>query len=167
MTLDELLHICAHSVREDWEVIHCGHFGPSYLDQFSEMHGGDEAVWLEHKHHAARAVYGPDIAIGLAWGLELNTNYTEDFHTGFDNPSASSSILDFLYHGALVHREVAVAVDGGKCYLPQPELTTREGRVTGYTVTRRRRDIFRMFDSLEKRSDFDHYIRAARFEVVD
>ncbi len=61
MGLDQLLRLIVESDRGDWNVISC--FGlPSYLP-WSPEDG-------EFNEHIARAAYRPDVAIGLAWGIE-------------------------------------------------------------------------------------------------
>lgn len=175
MTLDELLDTCRHSSEDDWNLMHCwgGRSGPSYLDQF--LWSGSLDDNLEHYAHGMRASYKPNLAIGIAWGLEIQpgrNRYEADWATNFPDSEASGHFLDFFYQGMFINREVWVSVDGGRCMLPAPRriLDDAEGpapKTVGFSISGWQYDFFRTVDALEKHSDFDTYVKQAGFEVVD
>jgi hypothetical protein len=105
-----------------------------------------------------RASYRPDISIGLAWCWLSNPEWHEDWIDHFDDKTASSHFVDFLYNGMLVDREVYIVVDGGRAYLPLP----REMKITQWQY-----DFFRLLDSLEHASDFERYVKQAGFTVIE
>lgn len=175
MTLDEFDNLCAHSSRDEWTVVPCwgARSGPSYLDQFRAGNPGDP---LEHYEQSVRASYQPNLAVGLAWGLDLTPDredgWWEPWVEKFSDKEASAHFIDLLYSGTLVDRRVYVSVDGGRCMLPVPrkdyaEDTPTGGQVTAYWISRRAYAFFRLIDSLEKESDFDYYVQQAEFEVRD
>ena len=172
MTLNELLEVCGASSAEDWNLVS---WGPAYLDWLlSSEGGGGENYQLRTAAHDSRAAYKPDLAIGIAWGLETNPRsglgdephiFKEDWATKFPDPDATRHFLDFFYNGALVAREPYVSVDG-RCDLPIPKRETDgEDVVTGLTITQRQYDVFRVLNALVTTVDYDSYVQRAGFKV--
>lgn len=105
----------------------------------------------------------------MAWGYDQNENFQQPWANKFPDSHASSSFLDIFYNGALVFRTTYVIVDGGRTYLPVPNGVWDEQKksVVGYEVPRRRFNLIRLLDSLEKISSFDEDFGYAEFTVVD
>jgi hypothetical protein len=157
---DEIRRIISESQRSDWNVVSC--FGlPSFLPWSPDG---------EFSEHFARAAYRPDISIGLAWGIRDNEDYREGWANNFDDERAERFLVDIFYNGMLVDREYVVVVDGGRCYLPHPELGTLRVRRWDY-------EFVRLLDELRAASgvgggigdpspsEFESYFRRAGLSV--
>lgn len=176
MTLDDLLTTITGSEPEQWHRVDSGWV--TYMDRFSQVsswHEGEERVWLEHTSHHSRAVYKPDIAIGMAWGLRRDPDdqgFHEDWLERFADPNAWAAWLDVLYHGQPVDRRLYVVVDGGRCSLPLPEQMFADN---GLDWPREKRlwvpevdvKLFRLVNELSSGWDFDRYLNQAGFDVAD
>lgn len=143
MTLDELLNTVRNSAPDDWESI--------------ERHPIGQAE-PGHVYHAA---YRADLRVGLVWGLVAAERFEEEWATGFSDPHAERHFVDFLYSGAVVHRESVVLVDGGRGYLP---LTVSP---RGRSVTPEGRNLARLIDGLVNgaNSRFDEFFDRAALRV--
>jgi hypothetical protein len=108
MKLDEILKAVVTSQRDDWCQVKGGHL----LDH--------EPGTDDFSPYDALAVYRPDVAISLVWGRTEGRDFREPWANRFPDPSASMVWFDIRYHGAPILREVMVAVDGSRCYLPLP-----------------------------------------------
>jgi hypothetical protein len=160
MTYEDILRIFTKSDPDDWNVITCwgAGSGPSYL---TRQYAGDGQELGFMDDHGMRASYKPDIAIGLAWGMQSHDTYHADWVSMFK--SASSSIADLFYNGMLVAREHYVVVDDGGGFLPRPDAASEDGRV----VPTVRYDFIRLLDNLELRtSEFDRYFGQAGLSVA-
>jgi hypothetical protein len=71
-------------------------------------------------HTTTWRVYRPDISLRLAWGLQVGAEFTIDDWVMPDK-KVSRFIADGFWQGALVARWHLLAVDGGRCYLPDAE----------------------------------------------
>lgn len=107
------------------------------------------------------AVYMPNASITLAWGLRHRDEFREDWTDLFPDKSASSSWVDVFYNGALVYRDLYVAVDGGRASLPLPIGQALEVPAGKYRF-------FRTLDAIEHAtSQYETYIERAGFKIVD
>jgi hypothetical protein len=70
--------------------------------------------------HSDYAVFKHDVAISMAWGATAGGDYREPWATRCPDATARTAYIDIFYNGALVFRDVFVAVDGDRCYLPLP-----------------------------------------------
>ncbi len=163
MRLDDLLETIINSKRSDWTHIPCwGAFsGPSYRDSFSfyGVYEGQKQV-LHHNSQPNVAIYIPDIAITMAFGLDSNPNFKEPWIERFTNSEASSSLVDVFHNGVFVFRSTYVNVDGGKAKLPMPKLDTLE-------VPDEHRRFVKLLDFLEGGSQFAHCFNEAGFMVTN
>jgi hypothetical protein len=172
MDLHQYIGRVASSSPNDWTVILGGAYGggPSFRDEFSVLTKGiGEFVGLEVRSHTAVASFKSDLSFGLAWGLESNPDFTETWTSKFSDPHAGSCYLDFFYNGSLVLRELLVAVDGGRCYLPLP-LISVSGQVdeaSSLTVPRRKSDVIRIVNALTCNYNYDQYVVQSGLDVVD
>jgi len=172
MNLAEYSQRIVESSIEDWNLITCWGFssGPSYLDRSSVWTDGkDRFLNLEIKSHSMVASFKHDLSISMAWGLQSNPDFKEEWANKFPDPQASSSFIDFFYQGVLIFRELYVSVDGARCRLPLPdrEFDDQTNQVIRLTVPRDKHEFFQLFDSMESLSDFDNYFVRAGFEIVN
>ena len=101
---------------DDWAVLD---EGPLYLYELGEVLSGDRH-WVEVNTHHSMAVLRADVNLRLAWGLQRD----DDQHFegwSWPNPKISRSLADVFWQGSLVARWTYLVVDGGACYLPDPE----------------------------------------------
>lgn len=114
MTLEEYLSIVLASRPEDWHASTV----PTFMHRIvpSRTPGSD----FELEEHNVLLNFAPDIRISMAWGLVTNRNYAEPWLTKLPNKRGDAVVLDFLFNGALVYRDVLIAVDNWRCILPQP-----------------------------------------------
>ena len=152
MTLDELVAACVASSAADWLV---------------HEDGGHP---VDPRGQPARAAYKPDLAIGLAWGLVVTDPFQEPWANSFADSHASTHWLDVLYNDALVDRQLYVAVDGGRMYLPLPdrefEGDPSDGVVARLTITPAQDAFFRVLASMATSHDFGEYVRRAGIEIL-
>ncbi len=165
MNLTQLLSIVVSSSAKDWNHIVCwGAFsGPSYRDHFScsQFEEGAPSV-VNVESHSDVAVYLPDVAITLAFGLTWKEEFKEPWTEKFPDPLASGSYVDVFYSGSLVYRDVYVTVDGGRTNLPLPS-----GRDRLDDVPRAYAQFVRLLDSFDRVSSFDTDFRRAGMSMVD
>ncbi|MGA3217183.1 MAG: hypothetical protein ABSD97_16005 [Acidimicrobiales bacterium] len=166
MNLDELLDTVATSGPEDWELIECPNQadGPSYL---YDPRSGEA--------HVYRAVFKADVSLGLAWGLSYGPDGEPEvlgFLKSFpDKSGGGAELLDFLWNGSLVHREVGVKVDGGRATLPWPVAITHDDgpgqtRLEGWKVTAREAAYWRLVHSFRySAADFDSKLAISHLRV--
>jgi len=172
MRLREILDAVLESAPEDWHKIPCwgASSGPSYRDhhKFYEVYAGQENV-LVTRSHPEIAVFLPDVSITMAWGLDCNPEFKEDWANKFPDPNASSHFVDLFYSNALVFREVYVNVDGARCGLPLPSLKfDADRKVVGREVPRDKYRFFSLLESISgSRHEFDQYLERAGFELVE
>jgi hypothetical protein len=162
MTLAELYKTVRSSNRVDWNVIDCwggASSGPSYRNWFSQRQSKD-SVWLEHQSHPMVGAYRGDVAISVAWGLNV-AKYSEPWMDDFPDKDGSRHLIDLFYMGALVARHSYLSVDGARASLPIPELD-------GLTVPAAYSELVRLIDSLEARvTQYDDYFRRAGFRETN
>ena len=148
MRLNELLQVIRESNNEDWNVIESN----TLLSHITT--DNDNRVYADY--HTNRASYIPDVSIGLAGGLNGNS----DQH-------ASSHFLDILYNGMLVHRVVYVLIDGGRSYMPLPHREMNEnGKTIDWYITDEEYNFFKLFNSIQSfDTQYESYLRSSRIEV--
>jgi len=172
MNLQEYASSIIDSTKGDWNIITCWGFsaGPSYLARSSVWTTGKgEFSNMEVESQGMVASLKTNLSISIAWGITSNPDFKEDWANMFDDPSASSHIIDFFYNGSLVFRDIYVSVDGARCSLPLPDrdFDDKTHKVRRHTVPKDKYSFFRMFDGFEQVSDFDGYFDRAGFEIVD
>lgn len=175
MTKAELIEIIRHSEQDDWETITCWGWGsgPSYLDRLGIWTSGE--TWrLDIESHALRAVYKPDLSLGIAYGLIVGDGKPLDFDWAkFPDEQVTASFVDVLWNGMLVHRDQVLHVDGGRAILPWPRPwgTTEPGSRTpiaiGNQVTATELALARLVHGFEHApAQFDSYLERSGF-VID
>lgn len=159
MRLNELLQIIRESNKEDWNVIESN----TLLSQITT--DNDNRVYADY--HTNRASYIPDVSIGLAWGLNCNPDFYEEWANCHPDSHASSHFLDILYNGMLVYRMVYVLVDGGRSYMPLPHREMNEnGETIGWYITDEEYEFFELFNSIQSfDTQFESYLRSSRIEI--
>lgn len=121
MTLDEIRSIVANTTAADWRVL--GRDAPTYLNRFREVRGAEEH-WLQHSEHGARAVLRRDLDVGLAWGMEDHSSAGESLEPDWTSNTlarrATASVVEVLYRGQPVDREVYAVIDNARGLVPWP-----------------------------------------------
>ncbi len=136
MTLDNLIKLIVESGPDDWHRV---------LET-------DDAV----------AVYKADIAVSMARAVGPSEDFETEWSNKFDAP-ASSYHLDILYNGRPVHRDILVAVDGGRCSLPLPRMKPE------LSVPKAWHAVARLVYEIGggQQSDFDRYFGQAGLKIAD
>jgi len=172
MNLNEYSNRIIESTKNDWNVITCWGFGagPSYLEQSTVWSSSNnEFENIEIESHGMVASLKSDLSISMAWGMTLNSSFTEEWANQFPDPHASSGIVDFFYNGVLIFRDTYVTVDGGRCKLPisHREFDDETHEVIRHIIPRARYNFYRMLNGFVSTYDYDNYFSRTGFEVVE
>ena len=164
MDLRKLIDTVIDSASEDWHLIADA---PSFRDhlEFYELYDGQANV-LHAEAHGTVGVYIPDVSITIAWGLEWNKDFREEWCKKFPDPKAHGGFLDMFFNNALAYRALYVWVDG--IFLPLPR-HTKDGKLE---VTKRACELMKVIDrmGLSPRQDFNPYesdVQRAGFTVIE
>jgi hypothetical protein len=155
--------------------------GPSYLDQLSVWKGGGKDQWgLEVDSHTIRAVYKPDVALGIAYGFAYmrdpdgrNERLDFDWAQRFPDKTVTGSWTDVLWNGAFVDRELILSADGGRVRLPAPHAMYHsesmvDVEVVGEYVTQWEYHLVRVVAGFEHDpEDFGGGLERVGFTVLD
>jgi hypothetical protein len=118
MNLEEIRAAIADSTPVHWQILSGD--APTYIGRYVDR-GSRGHEFVEHDQ---RAVYVADVDIGLAWGMTADPhNETVEPHwtRGRVQPSAAHAhVVEVLYHGQPVDREVYASVDNGHGIVPWP-----------------------------------------------
>ena len=160
MTLDEYLSVVAASTSEDWRATNM----PTFMYRIIPVRGaGGGNTDFEIQEHNMMLSFTKDVRFGMAWGLVADKNYKEDWVAKLPNKNAEGVILDFLFNGALVFRDMLVAVDNWRCILPQP--INSEG--PPFNVPERRYRLARLTHNLVgPEANFESYFKRVGMQSV-
>ncbi|MTI67520.1 MAG: hypothetical protein FH753_13120 [Firmicutes bacterium] len=172
MNLSEFSKEIMNSNIDDWTINSCwgAGAGPSYLNQFTVWNTGDDKFHnIEIDSHSMIASYKRNLAISIAWGLNHNDDFCEDWANDFPDSRAMSSYIDFFYNGVLVYRDIIVSVDGGRCYIPLPkrEFDKKNHKVTRLSVTRQQYEFIKMINQFASTYNYDSYFKRTNIEIVE
>lgn len=112
-SLDEIRHTITNSTSEGWNAIA---YGPTYMQLFGMVTGGDKSPYLEHNEHRLRAAYLGDVSLGLAWGLDKGERTTWEA-SPFPDKRVQDMYVDVLWCGMVADRIIVSVVDSN-VYLP-------------------------------------------------
>lgn len=159
MRLEELLQIIRESSSEDWNVIESNTL-------LSNVTTDDNNI-VYADYHTNRASYRLDISIGLAWGLNGNADFHEEWANLHSDPHASSHFLDVFYNGMLVYRIVYVVIDGGRSYMPLPHRDMNEKHETiGWYISDEEYELLNLFNLIQPfNTQFDSYLRRSGINI--
>jgi hypothetical protein len=128
MTLDEIRSIVADTTAAHWHILSGD--APTYLNRFGEVRGADDH-WLQHSEHDARAVLRRDLDVGLAWGMEDRSSGGESLEPDWTSTTlarrATASVVEVLYRGQPVDREIYAVIDNGHGLVPWPRARFAQG----------------------------------------
>jgi len=165
MNLEGLLALINESNPEDWYTISQG---PTFRDQLNEITsnmetgGKKDEHWIELNSHHTTAVYRPDIAITISFGMSWQKDFDEPWAKKCPDPHASGYYVDVYYYGALVYRDVYVTVDGGRAKLPIPKSRTELIVPQGY------HQFIRLINSIQgPPSQYDEYFGRVGLQIGD
>jgi hypothetical protein len=161
MTLDDYLTVVASSKPTDWRAT----ILPTFLFRVVPVrNAGGGTTDFELQEHTTTLTYVRDVRFGMAWGLVGDKNYNEDWVGKLPNKLAQGVLIDFLYNGALIYRDMLVAVDGWRCILPQPVDETGPP----FRVPTRRLEIAKLVHELVgPETSFDSYFRRVGMQALD
>jgi hypothetical protein len=112
--------------------------------QWLVMHDND------HSGHNEFLTLKNDLSISIAIGRLHLSDFDEPWVKGFPDPHASTSWIDLRWNGLPIQRLLGVHVDGARCMLPLPVLTTME-------VPKGKSDFFELIDSIVGHDDYRRY----------
>jgi hypothetical protein len=98
--------------------------------------------------------------VSIAYGLSCNDNFSEPWTNSFPDSKASSSYVDFFYSNQLVYRDLCVSVDGGRCYIPIPEIKEKS-----YVVSREKYQVFELLNS--SADNYEDYFKKTGIQIID
>ena len=161
MTLEDYLTVIASSKPGDWRSTVL----PTFMFRVVPVRGtGGATADFELQEHTTTLTFVRDVRFGMAWGLIGDKNYSEEWIEKLPNKRAQGVLLDFLYNGALVYRDMMVAVDGWRCILPQPIDETGPP----FRVPKRRLAIARLVHQLVgPETNFDAYFKRVGMQELD
>ncbi|AYQ56376.1 hypothetical protein MS2017_0642 [Bathymodiolus thermophilus thioautotrophic gill symbiont] len=165
MTLDEYKKLIVETSTEDWINIPCGAgSGSSYRDAIK---GGGEFNNIEIDSHGEVLSLKKDLLVSVAWGMTHNDDFVEKWANLFPSSHASSSFVDFFYANQLVYRDIYVAVDGGRCLIPLPEIQIDESthEIKELVVSKEKYKFFRLLNGTGY--DYDRYFKRTGIEIID
>ncbi|CAM3462758.1 hypothetical protein G4177_06260 [Corallococcus sp. ZKHCc1 1396] len=120
MDFDDYMKAIENSSPVDWRQIST----PLYMGILSpstqHVGGRDKVVELNVMAPHTQLVFKRNLSITMAKGVG-DEKFDWDFTKKFADQNATSFYLDFFFNSALVHREILVSVDGGRCSLPLPK----------------------------------------------
>jgi hypothetical protein len=140
MTLNDFIERLVHAGPASW---HRTIDGGSGADLFA--------------HHKT-AVYRDDVAITMAWGFDLETEFKEGWADSRPGP-ARHEYADIFFHGGLVLRVPYLAMKEGILPLPigaQP-----------MTVPGRYYSLVRLVAKMDGHDDYENFVKHAGMKVVD
>ena len=177
MTLDEIRSIVADTTAADWRVLSGD--APAYLNRFGEVRGADEH-WPQHSEHEARAVLRCDLDVGLAWGMQDRSGpgapSEPDWTSNTLARRATASVVEVLYRGQPVDREVYAVIDNARGVVPWPRDRLTRGadvaavRPNALEVSRWQRDLVVLLRNLGVAvgaGSVEEYMRRCGITVVD
>lgn len=158
MTLEDYLTVIAGSTPADWRST----LLPTFMYRVVPVRGGSGPDF-ELQEHTTMLTYTKDVRFGMAWGLVADKNYNEDWVQKLPNKRAQGILLDFMFNGSVVFRDMLVAADGWRCILPQPMDETGPP----FRVPERRARIARLAHQLVgPDTNFDAYFKRVGMQLV-
>lgn len=131
MQLNDFIRTILSSDPNDWSVVS----SPTLLDAVENISIGGQLM-VKCDSHDTLFTYKNNLDISIAQGLSHVRDFKEDWLSCYADQSASSIYVDLMWCGRVVKRIIAIAVDGGRCVIPLPNLTAREVRRSEYEIMR-------------------------------
>jgi hypothetical protein len=141
MTLNDFIEQLVHAGPASW---HRTIDGGSGSDMFA--------------HHKT-AVYRDDVAVTMAWGFDLQTEFKEGWAGSKPAAEARHEYADIFFHGGLVLRVPYIVVKGGILPLPIGAETM--------TVPGRYYSLVRLIAKLDGHEDYEGFVKQSGMKVVD
>jgi hypothetical protein len=156
------------TTKDDWHHEACWGWsaGPSYkygLDVWIPARTDNSSI--EIKSHANVAVLKQNLSISIAWGMEQNDTFQEEWLKSLSDSSASSHFLDFFYNQTLVLRDTYLSVDGGRYYIPLPTVEMKEDKSFELYALKEKIDFYRVLNSFVSTYDYNYCI--SRLSIKD
>ena len=163
MTFDDIGRILEESGPGDWHMVPATAEWDSFIWTLTiTTYSVDQRKEVELVGHHSRAVYRPDVGLGLAWGLKSQDSFSEPWTDVFPDKKASGQYVDVLWNGMLVDRFEHVVVDGGRSSLPLPDREIVNGTLVGYCLKNRPHRVARLLAGIKGKTavkTFDEYVQ--------
>jgi hypothetical protein len=121
VTHEEIRALVAGTVEKGWYTLSGD--APSYFNRFVDIPAGD-ALYLAHAEHASRAVLREDLDVGLVWGMRDSSSIEGpvevSWATPLQRPVVQGHVVEVLYRGQPVEREVYASLEEGRGIVPWP-----------------------------------------------
>jgi len=142
---------------------------PLYLPRFTYSTGQEGTLGVDE--HTTRAVFKPDVSLGLAWGLGVQPWFegageqsVELEYAHWVNPAHDRQMLaDVLWNSMLVDRQWLVSVDSARAYLPAMTPTFSHAEAggkptrTGWQATKPAYDLARLINLMMSQAAWEDY----------
>ena len=149
------------SRSEDWLRVDAPIFLQDVRQQIYAVAGQPAQSAITVSGHDELLTLKSNLSIAMAVGMSHMEDYAGDWALQFPDRAASSEYVDLLWNGMVIHREIVVNVDGGRCVLPLPAPRTSK-------VPRRRYEFVRLVHALTgPTADYDDYAARAGLTAVD
>lgn len=169
MTYEKFINtVLLNKDEEKWIMHSCWGYGngPSYLNRFTVWStANNDSVGLDVDSHGNLAVLKEDLSISVAWGLEHNADFKEEWANDFPDRRASSYFVDFFYNGNLIYRDIYVSVDGGRANIPLPKrvINKQTYMVDNLYIERDRMEFYKIING--NSDEYQRYIHQAGIEI--
>jgi hypothetical protein len=118
MRNDQVRGVITASSPADWELL--SYDGLTFRHRAWEVFSHDQHRLEVNGHPYYMAGYKADVDLRLGWGLKVGEDLTYE-GLDFPEPGITREIVSGFWRGALVAQWFVLAVDGHRCYLPEPE----------------------------------------------
>ena len=163
MPFDDIGRILEESGPDDWHMVPARAEWDSFIWTLTiTTYSADHRQEFELVGHHSRAVYRPDVGLGLAWGLESQDSFSEPRTDVFPDKKASGQYVEVLWNGMLVDRFEQVVVHGGRSSLPLPDREIVNGTLVGYWLKKRPHRVARLVAGIKGNmalKTFDEYVQ--------
>jgi hypothetical protein len=171
MRNDQVRDMITASSPDDWELLSMDALTPRHRawEVFSRGQRRLEVNSRPHSHYLA--AYKADVDLRLAWSMKVGEDLTYE-GLDFPNPGITREVADGFWRGAVVARWFVLAVDGHRCYLPEPQRAhvetgepIRDAGTIRWTAPASHIRLARLLQRLshpsEPSQEFEHHLRRA------
>jgi hypothetical protein len=145
--------------------------GLTFRHRVWEVFSHDQHRLEINGHPYYLAGYKADVDLRLGWGLKVGEDLTYE-GLDFPTPGITRVIVSGYWRGALVAQWFVLAVDGHRCYLPEPGRASietgepiRDAATTRWTAPASHVRLARLLQQLarpaESRKEFEQYLERA------
>ena len=167
MELDDVRSMVSESKVENWNVMGYGTLCWEAGVYRADREGRDRSACFPRM----RAAYKPNIALGLAVGLEFATDEAPPESANYPLAQLYGGNVDILYGGVTVDRwAYAVIADddeGFRVLIPDPYRVRTADDATRYVISRFQNKLFTLLNRFHGAESIDPYLAPAHIVVGD